>query len=153
MCQFGLQETVLIIFMHRLLENLKVAILNSLSLFHSHWSWSGSPSLQPSVQFLSFRWPICLQTWTVAGEKISSPASIWCPTIPEIPTGGWKISSVRYSTYFHSSFCLMFSWLFSPYAAQEDLNYKYAGMIKISNVGQNGTNVFSEYWKKTTEEN
>lgn len=137
--------------MHRLLENLKVAIPNSLSLFHSHWSLSGSPSLQPGVQFLSLRWSICLQTWTIAGEKISSPASIQCSTIPEIPTGGWKISSVRYSTYFHSSIYLMFSWRFSRYTAQEDLNNKCASMIKVSNLGQNGTNIFSKYWKKTEE--
>lgn len=104
----SLKKTILTTFLYRLLENCRGAILNSLSLSHSHPSMPGPPSLQPSVQFLSFCWSLCLQTWTIAGEKIPSPASIQYPTVPEIPTRGWKISPVRYSAYFHSSLYLLF---------------------------------------------
>lgn len=106
---WSLQKTILTMFLYRLLENCKAAILTSLS--RSHPSMPGPTSLQPSVQFLSLRWPLCLQTWTIIGEKIPSSSSIQCPTVPEVPARGWKISPIRYSACFHSFHCLLLSVL------------------------------------------
>lgn len=118
---WGLQKSIGTMFVYRPLENCKAAILTSLSLSYSHPSMPGPASLQSSVQLLSLCWPFCLQTWTIVGEKIPSSSSIQCPTVPEIPTRGWKVSPVRYSACFHNSHCLLFSEAFSPYTAQENL--------------------------------
>lgn len=103
---WSLQKTILTLFLCRLFESYKRAILNSLS--HSHSSVPGPPSLQPSVQFLSLCRPLCLQTWTIAGEKVPSPASVQRPAVPEIPAGGRQISPPRYGACFHCSPHLLF---------------------------------------------
>lgn len=124
------QETIFTVLLCGLLEDCRGAILNSLSL--SHPSVPGPPSLQPSVQLLSLCWPLCLQAWTIAGEKVPPPASVQCPPVPEIPPRGWKIAPVRYSASFPGSPYL----LFSPCTAQGDLKYRCANLLETSHPGQ-----------------
>lgn len=63
-------------------------------------SFSGTASLQPGLQPLPLCWPLCLQAWATLGSKIPPPASIQCTEVPEIPSGRWPVSSLRYHLYF-----------------------------------------------------